>query len=142
MKAKIFNFITVFFVTLGVIAPALLVFGLILERHMELVNTQHLVYEVKKSSEGEIAFAPKQEATDSYKQTELLKSFNGQFVGQLLIPAQPETIVNSLVGFIFFVPIGFCLGMSLSDRYRVYRAAVFKERVEMLERLWQQSIHS
>ena len=38
------------------------------------------------------------------------------------------------------VPIGIGLAILLYDRYLVYRSAVFRSQVEMLERLWQQSI--
>jgi hypothetical protein len=37
-------------------------------------------------------------------------------------------------------PICIGLGIIGYDRYLVYRAAVFKAQVEMLEKLWQQSI--
>ncbi len=137
MKLKLLNILTVCFVTLGVLAPALLVFGLIWERHIELVKTHYLVYEVQK----ERLYAENAKTTDWHKQTELLKSYNGNFLGQIITPSQPDPIAHILSSFIFFNPMGICLGISLSDRYRAYRAAVFKEQVETLERLWQQSIH-
>ena len=136
MKLKLLNVLTVCLVTLGVLAPALLVFGLIWERHIDLVKTHYIVYEFQKDR----VYADNQKTTDCYKQTELLKSYNGS-VGQLITPSQEEPIAHILRSFIFFVPIGICLGISLSDRYRAYRAAVFKQQVKTLERLWQQSIH-
>lgn len=42
--------------------------------------------------------------------------------------------------FFLLTPICVGLGIIAYDRYLVYRNAVFQEQVEMLERLWQQSI--
>ena len=105
MKLKLLNVLTVCLVTLGVLAPALLVFGLIWERHIDLVKTHYIVYEFQK----ERVYADNQKTTYCYKQTELLKSYNGS-VGQLITPSQEEPIAHILRSFIFFVPIGICLG--------------------------------
>ena len=42
----------------------------------------------------------------------------------------------------FFLFIPFCIGTVIYfyDRYLVYRANIFQQQVEMLEKIWQQSL--
>jgi hypothetical protein len=83
--------------------------------------------------------APNQEAVKEAEATKSLKSSTVPVVGQLLTPAQQGSIANILIGFAYFVPCGLGLGIFLYDKYCAYRAAVIKEQIEILERLWKQS---
>jgi hypothetical protein len=56
--------------------------------------------------------------------------------------ARSDTAIELLLWAIFFAPLGFCLGISLYDRYRLHRAVERKKRVETLEKMWQQNIYS
>lgn len=58
---------------------------------------------------------------------------------QQLTANEENTTVRVLLQLMFFTPISLYLGIYLYGRYIVYRAAVWKRQVEMLERLWQQN---
>lgn len=47
---------------------------------------------------------------------------------------------NLGIGLIVFLPLGFCLGVSFNDGWRIYREMMHKARVEQLERTWQRGI--
>lgn len=136
MKFKVFKVLTVCLVTLGVLAPALATFGIILKQNISTPDVLPLVYELKNSSQGYNNSTLTQETIWSQKETESLESCTASLPRQLLPTAQEDPLK-----FIFFIlPLGICLGIFLYDRYYVYRTTVLKEQVEMLERLWQQSV--
>ncbi|MEH1825121.1 MAG: hypothetical protein V7L22_07095 [Nostoc sp.] len=138
MKAKLLNVLTVCIVTLAVLSPELVVFGIIWERHLELVKSQNLVYQVNHTTTDAPALAPQTEGTHS-PQTNI-QSSDRNVVHQMLTVAEQYKFATILQWFFLLTPICVGLGILFYDRYLVHRAAVLKEQVEMLERLWQQSI--
>ncbi|MFW9257956.1 hypothetical protein A4S05_03425 [Nostoc sp. KVJ20] len=138
MKAKLLNVLTVFVVTLAVLSPGLVVFGIIWERHLELIKSQNLAYEVNNTNTDSPALAPRIEGTHS-PQTNI-QSSDRNVVHQMLTVAEQYKFATILQWFFLLTPICVGLGILFYDRYLVHRAAVLKEQVEMLERLWQQSI--
>lgn len=138
MKAKLLNVLTVCVVTLAVLSPGLVVFGIVWERHLELVKSHNLACEVHKTSRNTPALAPRTEGTHSPQIS--IQSSNRNVVNQMLTVAEQYKFASILQWFFLLTPICIGLGILFYDRYLVHRAAVLKEQVEMLERLWQQSI--
>ncbi len=145
MKFKIFNLLTVFLATSGLLAPAkAAVVGSSVEQQMNVEKThlvcvkqgQHLLCDVEGSGERDRQESPNQEVVKSAKATQSLKSSTVNVVP--LSPAAQGTISNILLGFIYlFLPVGLGLGIFLYDKYCVYRDAVLHEQIEILEKLWQ-----
>ncbi|MEH2331970.1 hypothetical protein [Nostoc sp.] len=138
MKAKLLNVLTVCVVTLAVLSPELVVFGIVWERHLELIKSQNLACEVKNTTTDAPALAPHTEGTHS-PQTNI-QSSDRNVIHQMLTVAEQYKFATILQWFFLLTPICVGLGILFYDRYLVHRAAVLKEQVEMLERLWQQSI--
>jgi hypothetical protein len=138
MKAKLLNVLTVCVLTLAVLSPELVVFGIVWERHLELVKSQNLAYEVNNTTKDAPALAPQKEVTHS-PQTNI-QSSDRNVIHQMLTVAEQYKFATILQWFFLLTPICVGLGILFYDRYLVHRAAVLKEQVEMLERLWQQSI--
>ncbi|MEH2377021.1 hypothetical protein [Nostoc sp.] len=134
MKAKLLNVLTVCVVTLVVLSPGLVVFGIIWEQHLELVKSQNLASEVNKTSTN----ASQTEGTHSSQTS--IQSSDRNVVDQMLTVTEQYKFATILQWFFLLTPICIGLGILFYDRYLVHRAAVLKEQVEMLERLWRQSI--
>lgn len=50
---------------------------------------------------------------------------------------QTYVVGNNIVAFLlFFIPICLVLGATLYKKHRVHRAAILKQQIETLERLW------
>jgi hypothetical protein len=149
MRAKLLNVLTVCIVTLAVLSPELVVFDIVWERHLEFVKSQNLACEVNKSntsncprskSKANRTFTPQTKGMHSYQYQASIQSSQGNVVNQMLTIAEQYKIAAILQWFFLLTPICIGLGIIFYDRYLVYRAAVLKEQVEMLEKLWQQSI--
>ncbi|MBN3950824.1 MAG: hypothetical protein HWQ38_31880 [Nostoc sp. NMS7] len=138
MKAKLLNVLTVCVVTLVMLSPGLVVFGIIWERHLELVKSQNLASEVNNISTNSPALAPQTEGTHSSQTS--IQSSDRNVVDQMLTVTEQYKFATILQWFFLLTPICIGLGILFYDRYLVHRAAVLKEQVEMLERLWRQSI--
>lgn len=138
MKAKLLNVLTVCVVTLAVLSPELVVFGIIWERHLDLVKSQNLADEVNKANTDALALVPQTESTHSPQTS--IQSSDRNVVHQMLSVAEEYKFATILQWFFLLTPICVGLGILFYDRYLVHRAALLKEQVEMLERLWQQSI--
>jgi hypothetical protein len=138
MKAKLLNVLTVCVVILAVLSPELVVFGIVWERHLDLVKSQNLAYEVNKTTKNAPDFAPQTEVTHSPQTS--IQSSDRNVIHQMLTVAEQYKFAAILQWFFLLTPICVGLGILFYDRYLVHRAAVLKEQVEMLERLWQQSI--
>jgi hypothetical protein len=138
MKAKVLNVLTVCVVTLTMLSPGLVVFGIIWERHLDLVKSQNLAYEVNKITKDAPALTPQTEVIHSPQTS--IQSSDRNVIHQMLTVAEKYKFAAILQWFFLLTPICVGLGILFYDRYLVHRAAVLKEQVEMLERLWQQSI--
>jgi hypothetical protein len=135
MRSRIVNIITVCLITLAVLSPGIVVFGIIWGRHIELLEIKNSTYAVNQigkdtaeSALNQSLLTTKQEDTKPNPAQEILTT------------VEQYKIATMLEWFFLFVPI--CVGLAILfyDRYLVYRAAVLQEQIEMLERLWQQSI--
>lgn len=139
MKAKVLNVLTVCVFTLAVLSPGVVVFGIVWERHLELVKSQNLACKVNKTTSRDTPkLAPRTEGTHS-PQTNI-QSSDRNVIHQMLTVAEQYKFATILQWLFLLTPICIGLGILFYDRYLVHRAAVLREQVEMLERLWQQSI--
>ncbi|MBE9199901.1 MULTISPECIES: hypothetical protein [unclassified Nodularia (in: cyanobacteria)] len=140
MKVKLLNVLTVCLVTLVVLSPGLVVFSIVWGRHIEFVKMQNLTCEINKNPPDNSAlFSPAVGTSLSQYQTKKEIS-DRNFVNRLLIAAEQYRLASILQWFVIITPIFVGLGIIIYDRYLVYRAAILKQQVEMLERLWQQRI--
>jgi hypothetical protein len=140
MKSKFVQFFTVCFVTFVVLSPALAVFSIIWERHIELVQIRALNCEINRSREHSVQLAPIQKSKNSYSDQSQTQLFDTKFTNQSLISLEnPQTV--KLLQFLFlFFPILIGVFVILYDKYLIYRTVNFQQQVEMLERIWQQNI--
>lgn len=142
MKLKIVKIITVCLITLGVITPSLVTFGLIYEQH-SFQKLHYVVYKFQGIHEGVHKSIFNYKITDSQKDFGRLACSAANITSQLTnTPVnQQKAIAIFLLQLIFIIfPISLALGTLLYNRYCIYRTAVFKDKVQMLERMWQQSI--
>ncbi|UKO98939.1 hypothetical protein [Nostoc sp. UHCC 0870] len=137
MKSKLLNVLTVCLVALVVISPGLIVLSLVWEKHTEFVRTQKLVPDVNKISPTNNQVITSNKSSPSQIVTPLPAH---QGVNQVVTIAESYKLAIIIQWFIVLIPIFIGLGIIIHDRYLVHRAAMLKEQVEMLERLWQQSI--
>ena len=124
--------LTVGIVTIAVLSPGIIVFNLVWGQHLELVKTQNLSCQVTNINQDSQSLS-----LQSPSQPKL--SPHNLFV-QLHTIVEQYKILTILRWIVFSTPICIGLGIIAYDRYLIYRAAVFKAQVEMLERLWEQSI--
>ncbi|HLO83707.1 MAG TPA: hypothetical protein VK203_01660 [Nostocaceae cyanobacterium] len=140
MKFKLVNWLTVCLFSVAIIAPGLVVFGVIWERHLELVKTQNLFCEVSKTNISTQSLAIKQESVNNSQLPENTKLSEHNLLDQLQIVVEQYQVSKIFQWLILVTPICIGIGIIGYDRYLVHRANVFQKQVEMLERLWQQSI--
>ncbi|RUR75123.1 hypothetical protein ACF3DV_32570 [Chlorogloeopsis fritschii PCC 9212] len=145
MKLKFLKFLTVSLLTLIVLSPELVVLSVVWEQHMQLVETQNFMCEFNSraaSSQNTSKTAFQQECQKYAQDLVSIKIFDAKlFNSQLsLIQLYKYKIVDFLKWFFLLFPI--CLGILifLYDRYLVYRATVFQRQVDILEKLWHESI--
>ncbi|KZL49138.1 hypothetical protein A2T98_14440 [Nodularia spumigena CENA596] len=140
MKVKLLNVLTVCFITLVVLSPGLVVFSMVWARHIEFVKMQNLSGEINKNIPEDSALFSQTSGTilSQYQTNNEISDRN--LVNRLLIAAEQYRLASILQWFVLITPIFVGLGIIVYDRYLVYRAAILREKVEMLERLWQQSI--
>lgn len=135
MKFKLVQFLTVCLVTVLVLSPELVVFSMVWERHMELVQTKSLACELNRSHTSEVGLTRTQEEKSEQDTSNVDSATN--FVEQSLTNTKQYPIFKILRWFFLLFPIFLGTLVFLYDRYLIYRAAVFQQQVEMLERLWQ-----
>ncbi|BAY20361.1 hypothetical protein NIES2100_01020 [Calothrix sp. NIES-2100] len=140
MKVKLLNVLTVCVITLAVLSPAILVFSIVWERHIELAKAQNSTCELNNNTKANDFLFSQNEGVNSSKNQASINTFQPQLKTQTLTAVEQYQLATMLEWFFLLTPICVGLGIIVYDRYLVYRNAVFREQVEMLERLWQQSI--
>ena len=140
MKVKLLNVLTVCLVTLAVLSPGVVVFSIVWGRHTELVKTQDLACVVNKNNSDNARLSTQTKTLNSSPNQPNTKLSDCNVVNQILTATEQYRLATLLQWLILLTPICIGLGILVYDRYLVYRAAVLKEQIAMLERLWQQSI--
>jgi hypothetical protein len=101
---------------------------------------QNLVCEIHKIYSGSSAELLQEANTNPSQYQTNNATFDHNLVNRLLVVAEQYRLASILQWFVLITPIFVGLGIIVYDRYLVYRAAMLREQVEMLEKLWQQSI--
>ncbi|HLP87736.1 MAG TPA: hypothetical protein VK184_03890 [Nostocaceae cyanobacterium] len=140
MKSKVVNWLTVCLFATAVLSPGLVVLGVVWGKHLELIKTQNLLCAVSKINPEHQNLAIPTENINNSQIIANTKLSNPNLLGQIHLLVQKYQIMNIFQWLILITPICIGLGIIGYDRYLVYRDAVFRQQVEMLERLWQQSI--
>jgi hypothetical protein len=140
MKVKLLIVLTVCIVTLAVLSPAILVFSMVYGRHIELVKAQNSTCEMNNNSRANDFLVSQNEGVPFTSNQESISTSKPNLETQNLTAVEQYQLATILEWFFLITPIYVGLGIIGYDRYLVYRNAVFQEQVEMLERLWQQSI--
>ncbi|MBO1056545.1 hypothetical protein VB638_04925 [Dolichospermum sp. UHCC 0684] len=140
MKVKLLNVLTVSLVTLALISPGVVVFAIVWGQHREFVKTQNLSCELPKINIASPQLVPQQKIINTQPSLVKVKLSNNNFLHQLKIAARKYKLATILQWIFLITPICTGIGIIAYDRYLVYRAAVLKEHIAILERMWQQSI--
>jgi hypothetical protein len=140
LKVKLLNVLTVCLVTLAVLSPGVVVFSVVWGRHTELVKTQNLACVVNKNNSDNARLSTQTTSINPSPNQPNTKFSDCNVVNQILTATEQYRLATLLQWLILLTPICIGLGILVYDRYLVYRAAVLKEQIAMLERLWQQSI--
>ncbi|MBW4631327.1 MAG: hypothetical protein KME30_05320 [Iphinoe sp. HA4291-MV1] len=138
MKFKLVQLLTVCIVTFMLLSPGLMIFSIVWERHIELIQTKDLACEPSQNCTDKVGVAPKEEIKSSQDRSNVEFSATN-FVDQSL-KTKPDQFVKILQWFFLLFPIILGILILLYDRYLIYRATVFQQQVEMLEKLWRQGI--
>jgi hypothetical protein len=145
MKGKVVSILTVGLVTLAVLSPELVVFGIVWQRHLELEKIYNAdTFTTNIDLDVNIPNTPN---TRSYLKSDesnsFLHSFETQqklnavtFVQELSALLKKYSFFVILQRLLLFIPIGISITIFIYDRYLSYRATVYKEQVDMLEKMW------
>jgi hypothetical protein len=140
MKVKLLNVLTVSLVTLALISPGVIVFAIVWGQHREFVKTQNLSCELQKINIASPKLSSQTQIINTQSSLVKVKLSDRNFLHQLQMAARKYKLATILQWLFLVTPICIGIGIIAYDRYLVYRAAVLKEHVAMLERMWQQSI--
>jgi hypothetical protein len=130
MKSKFLHVLAVGVVTLVILSPGLIIFGIVWEKHVELVKPPNVCCEIIRtnSDHHSLNLSPRKNTAQGFLQK------------IPIIVAEQFKITTIFQWFVLGTPICIGLGIIAYDRYLDYRAAVLRRQVQMLERLWRQSI--
>jgi hypothetical protein len=140
MKVKLLNVLTVSLVTLALISPGVIVFAIVWGQHREFVKTQNLSCELQKINIASPKLSSQPQISNTQSSLVKVKLSERNFLHQLQMAAKKYKLATILQWLFLVTPICIGIGIIAYDRYLVYRAAVLKEHIAMLERMWQQSI--
>jgi hypothetical protein len=148
MKVKVLNFIVVGLFTLLVISPGILVFNIVWEKHLEFINMQNLLCDIENNYTGNSQITlpeasrnlSQHQRNNQMSDNKALLQADRNLVNRLLVITQQYRLASILQWFVLITPVFVGLGIIIYDRYLAYRAAILKEQVEILEKLWQESI--
>lgn len=137
-KLKLVNVCAVCLITLALIFPSITVFGWVWEKHIEYIEIQQNVSTYNQdinSNYSRLLVENDYLISDrDFSNLELVSN-------ETSLDWSDNYQHHHLWRWVFlFVPL--CIGIAVYfyDRYLVYRAHIFQQQVEMLEKLWQQSL--
>ncbi|MDY6896887.1 MAG: hypothetical protein SWZ49_02270 [Cyanobacteriota bacterium] len=139
MNLKLVNVFAVSLITFAVIFPSLTVFGWVWEKHVEFVETQQSISTYNQTTDSECsALLLQANSLTNNNFSDLYLNSNSNEINRNL----SDNYQTRHLWRWFFLLIPFCIGTAIYcyDRYLVYRANIFQQQVEMLEKVWQQSL--
>ncbi len=140
MKGKVVSILTVGLVTLAVLSPEIIVFGIIWQQHLELdkiPNTAATFTSLNveiPNTYTYLKFTENKSVLHSFETNQELNAVS--FVQELSTLLNKYNFFLILQRVLLFIPIGIAISIFLYDRYLIYRAAIYKEQVDMLEKMW------
>ncbi|MGD1913039.1 MAG: hypothetical protein ACFB2X_19990 [Rivularia sp. (in: cyanobacteria)] len=136
MNSKLVNVFAVCLITLAVLFPSLIMFGVVWEKHIEFVEHQQNISTPRQNMNTECSALMLQ--INSPRKEDCSKLYLNSSETNIKI-SDGYKINHSRRWLFLFMPFFPILVIYLYDRYLVYRAKLFQKQVEMLEKLWQQS---
>jgi hypothetical protein len=140
MRVKLLNVLTVCAVTLVLSSPSLVIFGVVRVQHLELLKIQNFASTAKTNNSGIRPSPQHHEVNHYYEIKPSIKLLNTGKIKQHMTARELYRLVHLLQLFFVLIPTSIGLGIILYDRYLIYRANLLQKQIEMLEKLWEQSI--
>jgi hypothetical protein len=128
MKTKLIHLLTVSLVTLVILSPEILVFGVIWQNHLELEKTNLSLQSDNSSQVSNLQNNYVNNTDFNQKDVEnldLLDTFQIIFLIEIAL---------------FCLPLGLGLILFLYDRYQIHRSITYQKQIELLEKIWQYNI--
>lgn len=140
MNLKLVNVFATSLITLAIIFPSLTIFGWVWEKHVDFVQTQRNVSIYNQIADSECSAYLLQ--ANSLINNNLSDLYLNSNEANLNLSELSDNYQNHNLWRWFCLFIPFCIGTIIYfyDRYLVYRANIFQQQVEMLEKIWQQSL--
>ncbi|PAX52486.1 hypothetical protein [Brunnivagina elsteri] len=139
MKTKLIQLLTVSLVTLVILSPEILVFGLIWQNHLELEKTN---FSIQSDNSGQTSNLQNNYVNNN--------DLNQQHVENLpILNSEKQESLDLLDTFkiilliellLFSLPVGLGLIFFLYDKYLMHRYTNYQKQIELLEEIWQYSI--
>lgn len=140
MKGKVVSILTVGLVTLAVLSPEIVVFGIIWQRHLELEkipNAADTFTKLDVDIPNTSTYLKLSESNSFLDSIETKQELNAvSFLQELSALLDKYNFFLILQRLLLMIPIGISIMIFLYDRYLVHRATVYKQQVEMLEKMW------
>jgi hypothetical protein len=140
MKGKVISILTVGLVTLAVLSPEIVVFGIIWQRHLEvekIPNTADTVTKFDVDIPNTHTYLKFDENNSFLDLTEPKQELNAvNFIQDLSALLNKYNFFVILQRLLLLIPIGISISIFLYDRYLIYRTTVYKKQIEMLEKMW------
>ncbi len=145
MKGKVINVLTVCLVTLAVLSPEIVVFGVIWQRHLELEKIQVAntfnEFDNFNFLENPSIYLEKTYTTSFLDSIEAKQELDiMSFVQELSALLDKYNFFVILQRLLLLIPIGIAISIFIYDRYLIYRAAIYKQQVQMLEKMWHNNV--
>ncbi len=140
MKAKLIQFLTVSLVTLVILSPEILVFGVIWQNHLDLEKTN---FSIKSDNLHQASSRRQNNYLDNtnsnqqnVKKIPILNSENQEYLDLF----DTFKIILLLELSLFSLPIGLGTILFLYDKYLMHRHNTYQNQIELLEEIWQYNI--
>ena len=132
INLKLVNVFAVCLIALTVLSPSLTVFGLVWKKHIEFVEMQQNIPSYNQSMESESSVSTQINSLTNSDCSNLYANPN-----RTKLNLSGDSQIRLWRWLYLFVPFCIVTVIYLYDRYLVYRANLFQQQVEMLEKLWQ-----
>jgi hypothetical protein len=139
MKAKLIQLLTVSLVTLVILSPEILVFGVIWQNHLELEKTNLSIQSdnlYQATSLQNNYLDNSNSSQQNVKKIPILNSENQEHLDLL----DTFKIILLLELSLFSLPIGLGTIFFLYDKYLMHRNNTYQKQIELLEEIWQYNI--
>ncbi|MBF2065941.1 MAG: hypothetical protein IGS39_16200 [Calothrix sp. C42_A2020_038] len=127
MKTKLLNICTVCLVTLAILSPEIVVFGIIWQQRLQLNQNYSSIHQV----------SPLQHHIYPHD-TFISNPYNG-FNHDFWFIINKFRIIFLLEFLLISIPVGIGISVYVYEKYLIYRAEFYRKKVEKLEEMWNKS---